>query len=59
MGTVFGPIAGAALLVSIESYLAQLSGWVIIVQGLIYIVCVLSFRRGLVGEAGRLLRRPL
>ena len=59
MGTVFGPIAGAALLISIESYLAQLSGWVIIVQGLIYIVCVLSFRRGLVGELGRWVQRPL
>jgi branched-chain amino acid transport system permease protein len=59
MGTVFGPIAGALLLVSIESYLAQLAGWVVIVQGVIYVVCVLSFRRGLVGEVGRWARRPL
>lgn len=59
MGTVFGPIAGAFVLLGIESYLAQLSAWVIILQGIIYVVCVLSFRKGLVGELGSRIRRSL
>ncbi len=59
LGTVFGPVAGAFILVALESYLAQLGAWVTIVQGLIFVVCVLTFRRGVIGELGRLLKRPL
>ena len=46
-------------MISLEHYLAQLGSWLTIVQGLIFVVCVLTFRRGLVGELGRLLRKPL
>jgi branched-chain amino acid transport system permease protein len=59
LGTVFGPVVGAFILVALENYLAQLGAWVTIVQGAIFVVCVLTFRRGVVGELGRLLRKPL
>ena len=59
LGTVFGPVVGALVLIGLEHYLAQLGSWVTIVQGLIFVVCVLTFRRGIVGELGRLLRKPL
>jgi branched-chain amino acid transport system permease protein len=59
LGTVFGPVVGAFILVALENYLAQLGAWVTIVQGAIFVVCVLTFRRGVVGELGRLVRKPL
>jgi branched-chain amino acid transport system permease protein len=59
LGTVFGPVVGAFILIGLENYLATLGAWVTIVQGAIFVVCVLVFRRGVVGELGRLLRRPL
>ena len=59
LGTVFGPVVGAFIMIGLENYLATLGAWVTIVQGLIFVVCVLIFRRGVVGELGRLLRRPL
>jgi branched-chain amino acid transport system permease protein len=59
LGTVFGPVAGAFLLSTIEHYLAQLGAWVTIVQGVIFVICVLAFRRGVVGELARLIRKPL
>ena len=59
LGTVFGPVVGAFIMISLEQYLAQLGAWVTIVQGVIFVVCVLTFRRGVVGELGRLLRKPL
>ncbi|HET7343943.1 MAG TPA: branched-chain amino acid ABC transporter permease [Methylomirabilota bacterium] len=59
LGTVFGPVVGAFILIGLENYLALLGSWVTIVQGAIFVVCVLTFRRGVVGELGRLLRRPL
>jgi branched-chain amino acid transport system permease protein len=59
LGTVFGPVVGALVLVSLEQYLSTLGAWVTIAQGLIFVVCVLTFRRGIVGELARLLRKPL
>jgi branched-chain amino acid transport system permease protein len=59
MGTVFGPVVGAFLVIGLEHYLAQLGAWLTIVQGAIFVVCVLTFRRGVIGELGRLLRKPL
>jgi branched-chain amino acid transport system permease protein len=59
LGTVFGPVAGALVVLAMENYLAQLGAWVTIVQGVIFVVCVLTFRRGIVGELGRLLKKPL
>ncbi len=59
LGTIFGPVVGAFIVIGLENYLAQLGAWVTIVQGAIFVVCVLTFRRGVVGELGRLLRKPL
>ncbi|MGZ6098588.1 MAG: branched-chain amino acid ABC transporter permease [Myxococcaceae bacterium] len=59
LGTVFGPIVGAVIVIVVESYLAQLGGWVTVVQGALFVVCVLAFRRGIVGELSRVLHRPL
>ena len=59
LGTVFGPVAGALVVIALENYLAQLGAWVTVVQGAIFVVCVLTFRRGLVGELARILRTPL
>jgi branched-chain amino acid transport system permease protein len=59
LGTVFGPVAGAFVVIALENYLAQLGAWVTVVQGAIFVVCVLTFRRGIVGELARVLRRPL
>ena len=59
LGTVFGPVVGAFLVVGMQNYLAQIGAWVLVVQGLIFVVCVLTFRRGIVGELGRLLKLKL
>ncbi|MGQ0752754.1 MAG: branched-chain amino acid ABC transporter permease [Betaproteobacteria bacterium] len=57
MGTIFGPVVGALVVLAMENYLAQLGAWVTIVQGLVFVVCVLTFRRGIVGELVHFLRR--
>jgi branched-chain amino acid transport system permease protein len=59
MGTVFGPIAGALVIVTMENYLAHLGAWVTVVQGLVFVICVLLFREGIVGVLGRWFKRPL
>ncbi|MFN0044153.1 MAG: branched-chain amino acid ABC transporter permease [Alphaproteobacteria bacterium] len=59
LGTVFGPVVGAVIIVAMQNYLAQLGSWVTIVQGVIFVVCVLAFRRGIVGELGRLMGKRL
>ena len=56
MGTIFGPVAGALVIITMESYLAELGAWVTIVQGIIFVVCVLAFRRGIIGELEAFLR---
>ena len=42
-----------------QNYLAQLGAWVTVVQGVIFVICVLTFRRGVIGELGNLLKKPL
>ncbi len=59
MGTLFGPVAGAAVIVSMQNYLAELGAWVTIVQGAIFVVCVLAFRRGIIGEIANWIKKPL
>jgi branched-chain amino acid transport system permease protein len=48
--TMLGPIVGAAILVTMENYLATLAEWVVILQGVVFVLVVLLFRRGIVGE---------
>ena len=57
MGTVFGPVVGALVIISMQFYLAELGSWVTITQGIIFVVCVLAFRRGIVGEIEAWLRK--
>ena len=57
LGTVLGPVVGAFIVVTMENYLAQFGSWVTIIQGVIFVLCVLTFRRGIVGEVQHLLRR--
>ncbi len=52
MGTIFGPVVGAFAIVGLESYLASFGQWVTVITGVIFVVCVLAFRRGIVGEVG-------
>ena len=52
MGTIFGPVVGAFAIVGLESYLAVFGQWVTVITGAIFVVCVLAFRRGIVGELG-------
>ena len=59
MGTVFGPVVGAAVIITMQNYLAQLGAWVTVVQGVIFVICVLAFRRGIIGELGNWLKKPL
>ena len=59
LGTVFGPVVGAFIMITLEHYLAQLGAWVTIVQGIIFVICVLTFRRGVIGELARVLGKPL
>jgi branched-chain amino acid transport system permease protein len=59
LGTLFGPVAGAFFIVSLENFLTQIGQWVFVVQGAIFVVCVLLFRRGTIGELAQLLRIKL
>ena len=50
INTVFGPIAGAAIIVAMQNYLSGFGEWVLVIQGIIFVTTVLVFRRGVVGE---------
>jgi branched-chain amino acid transport system permease protein len=50
MGTFYGPVIGAIVVVTMQNYLAQFGEWVTVIQGVVFVACVLAFRRGLVGE---------
>ena len=50
MGTIFGPVVGAFVIISLENYLAAFGEWVTVITGAIFVICVLAFRRGIVGE---------
>jgi branched-chain amino acid transport system permease protein len=59
LGTVFGPVVGAFIIITMENYLAGMGQWVTIIQGSIFVACVLAFRRGIIGEVGYWLNKPL
>jgi branched-chain amino acid transport system permease protein len=59
LGTVFGPVVGAAVIVTMQNYLAEMGAWVTVIQGAIFVTVVLAFRRGIVGEIANLLRVKL
>ena len=54
-GTFFGPVVGAGVVVTLQEYLSDIvGGWVTVIIGAVFIACVLTFRRGIVGELARL-----
>ncbi len=59
LGTIFGPVVGAFVIIAMQQYLAGFGQWVTVIQGVIFVACVLLFRRGLVGELAHILRRSL
>jgi branched-chain amino acid transport system permease protein len=59
LGTVFGPVVGAFVIVAMQQYLAEFGQWVTVIQGVIFVVCVLAFRRGIVGEIAHFFRLSL
>jgi len=56
LGTVFGPVVGAFVIIVMQNELAHFGQWVQVIQGVIFVICVLLFRRGIVGEIAALLR---
>jgi branched-chain amino acid transport system permease protein len=59
LGTVFGPVVGAFIIVASQQYLAGYGSWVTVIQGSIFATCVLLFRRGIIGEIAHYFGRSL
>ena len=59
LGTVLGPVVGAFLVIAMQNYLAPFGQWVLVIQGAIFVACVLAFRRGIVGEIANRMRLRL
>jgi branched-chain amino acid transport system permease protein len=59
LGTVFGPVLGAFVIVAMQQYLSGLGQWVTVIQGVVFVVCVLTFRRGVIGEIAHYFKRSL
>ena len=59
LGTVFGPVVGAFVIIAMQQYLASYGQWVTVIQGVIFVTCVLAFRRGLIGEIAHFFRISL
>ena len=57
LGTVFGPVVGAFVIIAMQQYLAGFGQWVTVIQGVIFVACVLTFRRGVIGEIAHYFRR--
>lgn len=58
IGTMLGPIAGAATIIGIQEFLSGIEDWILVINGVIFVVVVIAFRKGIVGEiAGFLARR--
>jgi branched-chain amino acid transport system permease protein len=59
IGTIFGPIIGALIVVAMQFYLSPFGAWVVVIQGVIFMLCVLVFRRGVIGELAYRLKTAL
>jgi branched-chain amino acid transport system permease protein len=59
VGTVLGPLVGAFTVVTLQTELTSVGSWITVIIGVTFVICVLLFRRGLVGELGRLLKKSL
>ena len=59
MGTIFGPLVGAALIVTMQNYLASFGAWVTVIQGVVFVLVVLILPKGIIGVISRIIKRPL
>ena len=59
LGTLYGPVVGAFVIIAMQQYLAGFGQWVTVIQGVIFVVCVLTFRRGVIGEIANYFKRSL
>ena len=59
LGTIFGPVIGAFTVVAMQTYLSGYGQWVTVIQGGIFVLCVLAFRRGIIGEIAAKLKIAL
>jgi len=59
LGTVFGPVVGAFVIIAMQQYLAGFGQWVTVIQGAIFVICVLTFRRGVIGDIAHFFKRSL
>lgn len=59
MGTIFGPLVGATVIVTMQNYFAGFGAWVTVLQGVIFVISVLLFREGIVGVISRWIKKPL
>jgi branched-chain amino acid transport system permease protein len=59
LGTIFGPVVGAFAILTMQYKLAAVGEWVLVIQGGIFVACVLLFRRGIIGEIAHYLRIKL
>ena len=59
IGTIYGPLIGALIVIAMQYYLAPFGAWVIVIQGVIFVACVLVFRRGVIGELAVRLKTAL
>jgi branched-chain amino acid transport system permease protein len=57
LGTITGPVVGAFIIVTMQNYLASTGEFVLVIQGAIFVVIVMAFRKGLVGELAEWWRR--
>jgi branched-chain amino acid transport system permease protein len=57
MGTILGPVVGAGIVVGLQNYLANIGSWSTIATGFIFVICVLAFRRGVVGEISAIFKK--
>lgn len=57
LGTIFGPVVGAFVILAMQFKLSSVGEWVLVIQGVIFVTVVLLFRRGIVGEIAALFRR--
>ena len=57
LGTVFGPVVGALTVGALSHELSSFGSWVQVILGIIFVVCVLVFRRGIIGELARVLKK--
>lgn len=59
LGTIFGPVIGAFVIIAMQQYLSGFGQWVTVIQGVVFVACVLLFRRGIIGEVAHYFKRSL